>query len=51
LTIVNSIGFAITIGSIQLLTVLAGNINSAFLFLVLVPGPLLGWIALRRVRG
>jgi predicted MFS family arabinose efflux permease len=51
LTIVNSIGFAITIGSIQLLTALAGNINSAFLFLVLVPGPLLGWIALRRVRG
>lgn len=39
LTIVNCIGFAITIGSIQLLDV---PISEQFLFILLAPGPILG---------
>lgn len=39
LTIVNCIGFAVTIGSIQLLAV---PISSQYLFLLLVPGPIIG---------
>jgi MFS family permease len=46
LTIGNSIGFAITIGSIQLLNALAASVSPALLFLALVPGPVLGLIAL-----
>jgi MFS family permease len=46
LTIANSIGFAITIGSIQLLSALAAPGIAPFLFLALVPGPVLGLIAL-----
>jgi MFS family permease len=46
LTIGNCIGFAITIGSIQLLNALAGSVDSALLFLALVPGPVLGLVAL-----
>ena len=45
LTIVNSIGFAITIGSIQLLGV---PLSEAYLFLLLAPGPALG---IYRMRG
>ena len=47
LTIANCIGFAITIFSIQLLNILADNIDAAYLFLPLALGPLLGVIALR----
>ena len=47
LTIGNSIGFAITIGSLQLLNVLAERIEPAWLFLALAPGPAIGLIALR----
>ncbi|KAL7577582.1 hypothetical protein ACA910_015108 [Epithemia clementina (nom. ined.)] len=39
LTFVNAIGFAITIGSIQLLGV---PLSEGFLFLLLAPGPALG---------
>jgi predicted MFS family arabinose efflux permease len=39
LTIVNCIGFAITIGSIQLLSV---PVSPQYVFLLLVPGPILG---------
>jgi len=46
LTIVNSIGFAITIVSIQFLNFLRLDINPAFLYLVLAVGPFLGLIAL-----
>jgi MFS family permease len=46
LTIGNCIGFAITIGSIQLLNALAGSVDSALVFLALVPGPVLGLVAL-----
>lgn len=49
LTMVNSIGFAISIVSIELLSALLGRIDGQFLFLVLVPGPLLGlWQLFRR---
>jgi MFS family permease len=47
LTIANSIGFAITIGSIQLLNALTASVSPALLFLALVPGPVLGLVALR----
>jgi MFS family permease len=47
LTIANCLGFAITIGSIQLLGALAGAASPALLFLALAPGPVLGLIALR----
>lgn len=46
LTIVNCIGFAITIVSIQLLVFAGGMIEEKFLFLLLVPGPLFGLIGL-----
>jgi MFS family permease len=46
LTIANSIGFAITIGSIQLLNSLAAPASAALVFLALAPGPMLGLLAL-----
>ncbi|MCK8523018.1 MFS transporter [Aquimarina sp. D1M17] len=48
LTITNSIGFAITIGSIQLLSFLLGKIDPTLLYLFLGIGPLFGLYALRR---
>ena len=47
LTIANCIGFAITIGSIQLLNAAAGTLPVEYLFLLLAPGPALGLLALR----
>jgi len=47
LTIANCIGFGITIVSIQILNVLAVSIDAAFLFLALLPGPVLGLMAMR----
>jgi hypothetical protein len=47
LTIGNCIGFAITIGSIQLLNALSGRIAVEYLFLLLAPGPVLGLLAMR----
>jgi len=46
LTIVNCIGFAITIISIQLLNILSKQINSKYLYMVLAIGPALGLLAL-----
>lgn len=46
LTIVNSIGFAITIISIQIISKLSINTNSPSIFLFLAIGPILGLIAL-----
>jgi MFS family permease len=46
LTIANCIGFAITIASIQLLNLAAVPLGAEWLFLLLVPGPLLGLAAL-----
>ena len=46
LTIVNSIGFAITIISIQLLNVLQDSMNATYIYTLLAFGPILGLIAL-----
>jgi len=50
LTIVNSIGFAITILSIQLLNELKEYTNSINIFVILALGPILGLIALRKEK-
>lgn len=49
LTIMSSIGFFITIGSIQLLTWLSLSGTGPYLFLLLLPGPALGLFAMRRL--
>jgi hypothetical protein len=46
LTIVNCIGFSITIFSIQLLNALAPTLGGQWLFVMLAPGPALGLLAL-----
>lgn len=46
LTIVNCIGFAISIVSLQLLNYLVTFIDPSYLFLALVPGPLYGLISM-----
>jgi hypothetical protein len=52
LTIVNCIGFAITIVSIQLLNAAMTTLGAQYIFLLLLPGPVLGLLALwRLVRG
>lgn len=48
LTIVNSIGFAITIVSIQCIHFFSGIIPLAFVYTLLAIGPLLGLVALRK---
>jgi len=50
LTIVNSIGFATTIVSLQLLNLLWVQFQSPVVFLALMPGPVLGLIAIYRYR-
>ena len=50
LTIVNSIGFAISVLSIQLLNSCQDWIPTAYLFLLLLPGPLLGFLYAYRKR-
>lgn len=51
LTIVNCIGFAITIISIQTLNMLVTVIDKKYLFLFLAIGPILGLVALIKSRG
>jgi MFS family permease len=46
LTIANCIGFAITIGSIELLNAAAGYLGAQWLFVLLAPGPVFGLAAL-----
>jgi predicted MFS family arabinose efflux permease len=46
LTIVNCIGFAITIVSIQMIKSLSANISSRYIYLLLATGPILGLLAL-----
>jgi len=48
LTLVNCIGFAISIVSIQLLAYFSENTNPKFLFLILAIGPALGLLSLRK---
>jgi predicted MFS family arabinose efflux permease len=47
LTIVTSLGFAITIGSIQLTGFLLEKMNPEYVFVILAAGPVLGLLALR----
>jgi len=47
LTVANCIGFAITIPAIQLLNTALPALGPQYLFLLLVPGPVLGLLALR----
>ena len=49
LTIVNSIGFAITIISIQLLNYIIDFIDIKFIFLILVIGPLFGIFSMNKL--
>ena len=49
LTIINCIGFSITIASIQLLSFLTPIITPRYLFLFLIPGPVLGLLAMKRI--
>ncbi|WP_246850184.1 MFS transporter [Rufibacter roseolus] len=51
LTIVNSLGFAITIVSIQFLRSLQNEVSPCYWFLFLALGPLLGLLAMRRLVG
>lgn len=48
LTLVNCIGFALSIVSIQILSFLANTINPKHLFLLLAIGPIFGLLALRK---
>jgi MFS family permease len=48
LTLVNCIGFAITIVSIQILTYVTTTSFSIYVFMILAIGPLLGWLAMRK---
>lgn len=50
LTVVNCIGFAITIVSIELISFLLEVLDPVYLLLFLAPGPLLGLLALFRKR-
>jgi predicted MFS family arabinose efflux permease len=51
LTIANCIGFAITIPAIELLNAAAGWLPVQYLFLLLVPGPVFGLVAMRPLLG
>ncbi len=51
LTIVNCIGFTITIFSIELLNLLALQLDERYLYLALLAGPVFGLWAIRRVVG
>ena len=48
LTIVNCIGFSITILSIQLIGALSRSVSAQYLYIILALGPALGIIALLR---
>ena len=50
LTIVNCIGFSITIISIQVFNFLSGKINPEYIFMILAIGPIFGLAAMYRSR-
>ena len=50
ITIVNSIGFSITIISIQLINSLTNFTDSNFMYMILAIGPILGLISLRKKK-
>ena len=47
LTIANAIGFGVSVVSIQLLAAVADDLGMQFVFLLLLPGPILGLLSLR----
>ncbi|MGB0720978.1 MAG: MFS transporter [Gammaproteobacteria bacterium] len=47
LTMINSLGFLITVLSIQILTVAAAWLDPGYLFLLLAPGPVIGLLSMR----
>lgn len=51
LTIVNSLGFLITVISIQLASSLLPLIGAQYIFWLLIPGPILGLLAMRPLLG
>ncbi len=51
LTLVNCIGFGLTVPSVQLQAVLAAHLPAPAWFVPLAVGPALGWLALRRLVG
>ncbi|MGK2863227.1 MAG: MFS transporter [Chitinophagaceae bacterium] len=51
LTIVNCIGFSVTIISIQLLNMIRELLNPQYIYLLLALGPILGFIALNKKKG
>lgn len=51
LTLVNCIGFSITIVSIQFVDFLSGFVGSQYVYMVLALGPILGLLALMKRRG
>ena len=51
LTIVNCIGFSITIVSIQVTSYLSDKVDARFIFLALAIGPVFGLAALRPLLG
>ena len=50
LTLQTSVGFLLTMVSMQLLPLAAARVGWQWVFLLLVPGPVLGAIAMRRLR-
>ncbi|MGB4398405.1 MAG: MFS transporter, partial [Daejeonella sp.] len=48
LTIVNGIGFSVTIISIQFINLLSDKINARYIYMLLAIGPILGLIAILR---
>ena len=50
LTIVNCIGFSITIISIQLINLLSNTINSQYIYVILALGPIFGLFALKQKK-
>jgi len=48
LTIVNSIGFAITIFSIQILNILSNRMDPKYIYMILALGPVLGLLSLNK---
>lgn len=49
LTIATSLGFLVSVFSIELLNVLSTTFDARFIYVLLVPGPVLGLLAIRRL--
>jgi hypothetical protein len=49
LTLVNCIGFALTIVSIQMLSFLSSSFHSMWVYPILFIGPVFGWYFMRKI--